>query len=258
MNMVRERVTEGVIEWRDQIRADPAARKAGSFLIGIGSTMGVVLGLLLISVNPSDLLADSASDTTATLNGMVIEALESDKEGGEPIGNATLTLFDMDGSVHRGPILSDSSGRFSFDEVKRDDMRLEVDMEGKISEYRLLVPGDSSQIVISMSQGNGSSDVIDLRGESHLDDSALLGTLIAFGTILAGLAGISASVSGYQGKAYRRTQLFAFIGLWSRGGVFIGPFMILLGMAIISSTRVQFEKKPDQVAEIAVDASQVG
>ena len=108
-----------------------------------------------------------------------------------------------------------------------------------------------------MSQGNGSSDVIDLRGESHLDDSALLGTLIAFGTILAGLAGISAAVSGYQGKAYRRTQVFAFIGLWSRGGVFIGPFMILLGMAIISSTR-QFEKKPDQVAKIAVDASQAG
>ena len=95
--MVRERVTEGVIEWRDQIRSDPAARKAGSFLIGIGSTMGVVLGLLLISVNPSDLLDDSASDRTATLNGMVIEALENDKEGGEPIGNATLTLFDMDG-----------------------------------------------------------------------------------------------------------------------------------------------------------------
>ena len=222
--MVRERLTEGVIEWRDQIRADPAARKAGSFLIGIGSTMGVVLGLLLISVNPSDLLEDSASDRTATLNGMVIEALESDKEGGEPIGNASLTLFDMDGSVHRGPILSDSSGRFSFNEVKRDDMRLEVEMEGKISEYRLLVPGDSSQIVISMSKGNG----------------------------------FSASVSGYQGKAYRRTQVFAFIGLWSRGGVFIGPFMILLGMAIISSTRIQFEKKPNQVAEIAADTSQVG
>ena len=100
-----------------------------------------------------------------------------------------------------------------------------------------------------MSQGNGSSDVIDLRGESHLDDAALLGTLIAFGTIFAGLAGISACVSGYQGKAYRRTQVFAFIGLWSRGGVFIGPFMILLGMAIISGTRVQFEKKPDQVAQ---------
>ena len=108
-----------------------------------------------------------------------------------------------------------------------------------------------------MSNGIGSSDLIDLRGESHLDDSALLGTLIAFGTILAGLAGISASVSGYQGKAYRRTQVLAFVGLWSRGGVFIGPFMILLGMAIISSTRIQFEKKPDQIAQIAVNPSQV-
>ena len=255
--MARERVADGIIEWRDQIRADPSARKAGSFLIGIGSTMGVVLGLLLISVNPSDLLDDSASDRTATLNGMVMEALESDKEGGEPIGNATLTLFDMDDSIHRGPIQSDSSGRFSFNEVERDDMRLEVVMEGKISEYRLLVPGDSSQIVISMSNGHGSSDLIDLRVESHLDESALLVTLIAFGTILAGLAGISASVSGYQGKAYRRTQVLAFVGLWSRGGVFIGPFMILLGMAIISSTRIQFEKKPDQIAQIAVNPSQV-
>ena len=128
------------------------------------------------------------------------------------------------------------------------ELRLEVDVQGRVSEHRLIVPGDSSQLVISMEKGQGEANVIDLRGDSHLDDSALLGTAIALGTMLTGLAGISASISAYQGKAYRRTQLFAFLGLWSRGGVFIGPLFILLGMAIITSTKSQFQKRPTHVA----------
>ena len=43
-------------------------------------------------------------------------------------------------------------------------------------------------------------------------------------------------------------EFFAFLGLWSRGGVFIGPLFILLGMAIITSTKSQFHKRPTRVA----------
>tara|TARA_B100000963_G_scaffold51202_3_gene39320 strand:+ start:1541 stop:2314 length:774 start_codon:yes stop_codon:yes gene_type:complete len=247
--MVREAMMGGAEEWRGQIRGDPAARKAGSFLIGIGSVLGVVLGLLLIAVDPSDLLeGPRASSNTADLDGMVIEALESETKGGEPLENASLMLTDLEGSLLAGPIFSNSAGRFSFDDVPRAEIRLEVEFEGYISEHRLLVPGDSSQIVISMVNGSGTTNVIDLRGESHLDDSALLGTLIALATIICGLAGVSASITAYQGKAYRRTQFFAFLALWSRGGVFIGPLLILIGMAIISATKLQFHSPIRRVA----------
>lgn len=249
--MVRDSMRDGAIEWRDQLRNDPSARKAGAFLIGLGSTLGVILGFLLIAVNPADLLdGQGNSSKTANVDGMIVEALESDTEGGEPIQNATLTLYTFDGDVLAGPILSNSAGRFSFEDVDRIEVRLEVDAQGRVSEHRLMVPGDSSQLVISMERGQGEAEVIDLRGDSHLDDSALLGTAIALGTILTGLAGISASISAYQGKAYRRTQLFAFLGLWSRGGVFVGPMLILLGMAIVTSTKSQFLGKPARVAII--------
>ena len=247
--MVRDALREGALEWRGQLRNDPSARKAGAFLIGIGSCLGVTLGFLLIAVNPTDLLdGQRTSANTADVNGMVMESLESETSGGEPIDNATLTLHTLEGDVLAGPIFSNSAGRFSFEDVSRVELRLEVDVQGRVSEHRLIVPGDSSQLVISMEKGQGEANVIDLRGDSHLDDSALLGTAIALGTMLTGLAGISASISAYQGKAYRRTQLFAFLGLWSRGGVFIGPLFILPGMAIITSTKSQFQKRPTHVA----------
>ena len=210
--MVRDALREGALEWRGQLRNDPSARKAGAFLIGIGSCLGVTLGFLLIAVNPTDLLdGQRTSANTADVDGMVIESLESETSGGEPIDNATLTLHTLEGDLLAGPIFSNSAGRFSFEDVSRMELRLEVDVQGRVSEHRLIVPGDSSQLVISMERGQGEANVIDLRGDSHLDDSALLGTAIALSTMLTGLAGISASISAYQGKACRRTQFFAFL-----------------------------------------------
>ena len=71
--MVRDSMRDGAIEWRDQLRNDPSARKAGAFLIGLGSTLGVILGFLLIAVNPADLLdGQGNSSKTANVDGMIV------------------------------------------------------------------------------------------------------------------------------------------------------------------------------------------
>ena len=102
--MVRDALREGALEWRGQLRNDPSARKAGAFLIGIGSCLGVTLGFLLIAVNPTDLLdGQRTSANTADVNGMVMESLESETSGGEPIDNATLTLHTLDCLLYTSP-----------------------------------------------------------------------------------------------------------------------------------------------------------
>ena len=74
----------------------------------------------MIAVNPTDLLdGQRTSANTADVDGMVIESLESETSGGEPIDNATLTLYTLEGDLLAGPIFSNSAGRFSFEGVSR-------------------------------------------------------------------------------------------------------------------------------------------
>ena len=135
MNMVRERVTGG----SSSGGTNRASRSKKGWIIldwnrlnhGRSSWFVIDFGKL----GPID---DSASDRTATLNGIVIEHWKAIR-GGEPMGNATLTLFDMDGRAQR-PHFFRLIWKVFIQGGGTDDMRLEVDMEGKISEYRLLVP----------------------------------------------------------------------------------------------------------------------
>ena len=43
-----------------------------------------------------------------------------------------------------------------------------------------------------------------------------------------------------KGLSYRRTWWLSFVGLWSRGMMFIGPLLILAGMGLTSLSRNQF------------------
>ncbi|HJN70093.1 MAG TPA: hypothetical protein QF525_01490, partial [Candidatus Thalassarchaeaceae archaeon] len=80
----------------------------------------------------------------------------------------------------------------------------------------------------------------DMRGYSHLKDSVLITTIVGTLTLLAGIAGLFGGVEAYNGKNHFRTQFLAYLGLWSQGLMFIGPFLILIGMALSYLTRDQF------------------
>ena len=124
-------------------------------------------------------------------------------------------------------------------DVPRRTASLMVEHPCNITVEIKLVPGDHAQISVTLTPGNGV-DKIDMSGESHLAESVLIGSMIAAMTLLAGLAGMVGGLEAYRGDRYRKTWWLAFFGLWSRGMLFIGPMLILIGMGMVSLSRDQF------------------
>ena len=104
----------------------------------------------------------------------------------------------------------------------------------------LLVTGDHSQIIITLESGDGFIGPLDMRGESNLADSVFVGFFVAAVTLLSGLAGIVGGLEAYNGNKYNRSWWLAFFGLFSRGMIFIGPLLILIGIGFMYLTRDQF------------------
>ena len=79
-----------------------------------------------------------------------------------------------------------------------------------------------------------------MRGESDLSESVFVGLFVAAVTLITGLAGIVGGLEVYNGDKYRRSWWLTFLGLFSRGMIFIGPLLILLGLGLMYMTRDQF------------------
>ena len=229
--------------WIFDLSTDSATRVAGSILIVIGSLLGVLFGILAISANPTEILSGSlqGDDNYADIAGIVNSALINNNTGGDPIEGVKIVLLNDDGTVTGRETFTDSSGRFTLRDVLRQSSIIYATHPDNISVRILLIPGDHAQIPITMTPGN--EEIIDERdwtGESHLSDAASLATIIAIFTLISGLAGIAGGIQVFAGKSYRKAWWLSFFGLWSRGGLFIGPLMILIGMGLSSLTKEQF------------------
>ena len=226
--------------WLHDLSIDPATRVAGGLMIFVGSLLGLLLGIALISANVGEILSGQldGSDGVADVNGTAITALQDSGTGGEPAEGVTVSLIDSDGLVV-GVDETDSGGRFSVKDVPRRTSTLLVEHPGNRTVEITLVPGDHGQISVTLTPGNGV-DKIDMSGESHLAESVLIGSMIAAMTLLAGLAGMVSGLEAYRGDRYRKTWWLAFFGLWSRGMIFIGPMLILIGIGMVNLTKDQF------------------
>ena len=209
-------------------------------MIFVGSLLGVLLGIALISTNVGEILAGQldGSDGLADVDGIVSTALEDSTTGGEPVEGVRVSIRDSN-ELEIGHDFTDSGGRFSIDDVPRRTSTLLVDNPGNRSVRIILVPGDHAQISVSLMRGDGV-DEYDMSGESHLSESVLIGSTIAALTLLAGLAGMVGGLEAYRGDRYQRTWWLSFVGLWSRGMLFVGPMFILLGMGMAHLARDQF------------------
>ncbi|HIL43482.1 MAG: hypothetical protein CXT65_01475 [Methanobacteriota archaeon] len=226
--------------WLHDLSVDSTTRLAGALMIFVGSLLGVLLGVALISTNVGEILAGQldGSDGLADVDGIVITALEDSTTGGEPVEGVRVSILDSD-ELEISHDFTDSGGRFSIDDVPRRTSTLLVDHPGNRTVRIILVPGDHAQISVSLMHGDGL-DEYDMSGESHLSESVLIGSTIAALTLLAGLAGMVGGLEAYRGDRYQRTWWLSFFGLWSRGMLFIGPMFILLGMGMAHLARDQF------------------
>lgn len=230
----------GLQLWLSDLSTDSATRNLGAVLIGIGGMLGFIIGIMLISGNVSDILSGQVEQSggTADVEGIVISELVSNSSGAEGISEIDVLLYDEDGIVI-GSDLTDSGGRFSIEDVPRRSVKLEVSHPGNITVQVLLIPGDHSQITITLREGDGIQ-VLDMEGESYLRESVLIATIFAIFTLLTGLAGIFGAIEARKGISYKKTWTLAFLGLWSGGLMFVGPLFTLSGMGLVGLSRRQF------------------
>ena len=225
----------------EDLSTESSTRVAGAFMIILGSLLGVWLGLLLIAANPGEVLSGSfdSNDRYSDVSGIVNSAISDDSTGGDPVEGVEIRLLNDDGSTTGRDTVTDFSGRFSFPDVQRVPSMIFVDHPGNVTTKVLIVPGDYAQISITLTPGDGE-EIIDMMGESHLGQSVIIATTIAFLTLFLGLAGISGGIEAYRGKSYSRSWWLSFFGLWSRGMIFVGPLLILIGMGLVTLSKEQF------------------
>ena len=225
--------------WLHDLSIDPATRVAGAILIILGSALGAMLGVLLMAADPADIMGQiGEGQSSDTVNGLVISSLDNNS-GGDPIEGVLVELLNEDRTTI-GSDITDSGGRFSIIDAPRQSSILYVQHAENNTVEILLVPGDHSQIVVTLEPGDGCIGPIDMRGDSNLADSVFVGFFIAAITLLTGLAGIVGGLEAYNGNKYNRSWWLTFFGLFSRGMIFIGPLLILIGLGLMYLTRDQF------------------
>lgn len=224
--------------WLYDLSIDPATRVAGAILIISGSALGAMLGVLLMAADPADIMGQiDDNQSSDDVNGLIISALDGNT-GGDPIEGVLVELLNEDRTLISSDI-SDSGGRFSINDVPRQSSILYVQHPDNKTVEILLIPGDHSQITVTLTPGDGLIED-DMRGTSYLAESVFVGFFVAVLTLIAGLSGIVGGLEAYNGNKYRRSWWLAFFGLFSRGMIFIGPLLILLGLGLMHLTRDQF------------------
>jgi hypothetical protein len=231
----------GLELWLSDIATDSATRNLGAVMIGIGGLLGMVIGIMLISGNVSDILSGQMEESggTADIDGIVISELVGNSSGGDGVEGVEVTLFDEE-ELEVGTYVTDSSGRFSISDVPRRTVLLEIEHPGNVTVRISLIPGDHSQISVTLIEGDGPPIQLDMTGESHLDESVLIATIFAVFALLTGLAGIAGALEANKGGSYRKTWWLSFLSLWSGGMIFVGPLFTLSGMGLVGLSRNQF------------------
>lgn len=212
-----------------------------AILVLVGSILGIVSGGILIQGNPDDLLNSTLFKEVETvdLTGQVLTV------DGVTLENATIELYEEDSVIVSKSTVSDENGYFQFYDVKPEIMEIRVVISGYQSVERTLRAENGLIAPFTMVEGNSSNiiqeNTVGSEGGWSLEAAVALSTFLGVLTIITGFVGIQASVEIRRGQKYRRTQYLAGIALFSRGLIWIGPILILAGMALNSLVKDQYE-----------------
>ncbi len=212
-------------------------------LIIVGSSIGAASGLLLISSDPRDLVSSSMflNNDDAEVHGLVLSELNTENStGGDGLDGVDVELIRLSDDHSEGRTETNSEGRFTISEVSRESMLLRVQMDGYVTIERILYPGEIPDLTLTLVEGEGV-DSTDLRKPSNLTGAVQLSTAIAFITLISAAIGVVGGFEARRHQKYRRTQWICGLGLFSRGGIFFGPLLILLGMALLMLAKNQFD-----------------
>ena len=212
-------------------------------LIVVGSLLGLWFGVLLFAADPQDVLENPLflDDSTATVNGQIITAADVENQtGGEPVEGLQILLLNIEDQPTSHNAYTNRDGRFTIENVPQQSFILKVSHEGNKTLRITFNPGDQADLSLTLTPGEGIIEE-DIRQETDLDSPVLLASIVASLTIVSALLGIMGAFESRRSMYYRRTQYLCGLALFSRGGVFIGPMLILAGMALLSATKNRFE-----------------
>ena len=152
----------GLELWLSDLSTDSATRNLGALLLGIGGSLGIIIGIMLISGNVSDILSGQMEESggTADIEGIVISELVGNSSGGNGVGVEVRCSMRK---LVAGSDSTDSGGRFSISDVPRRSVLLEIEHHD-VTVQVSLVPGDHSRISITL-VGDGIKK-IDMVGEA--------------------------------------------------------------------------------------------
>ena len=216
-------------------------RMVVAILILIGSILGIISGGILLQGNPDELLNSSLFNEVETvdLTGQILTV------DGVTLQNASVELFEEDSIRVSQSTVSDENGYFQFNNVKPEVMKIMVVIDGYVSVERIFLAENGLVKPFTMEEGDSSTinqePYVGNKGGWSLEAAVALSTFLGVLTIITGFVGIQASVEARRGNKYRRTQYLAGVGLFSRGLIWIGPILILAGMALNSLVKDQYE-----------------
>ncbi len=216
-------------------------RMVVAILILIGSILGIISGGILLQGNPDELLNSSLFNEVETvdLTGQILTV------DGVTLQNASVELFEEDSIRVLQSTVSDENGYFQFNNVKPEVMKIMVVIDGYVSVERIFLAENGLVKPFTMEEGDSSTinqePYVGNKGGWSLEAAVALSTFLGVLTIITGFVGIQASVEARRGNKYRRTQYLAGVGLFSRGLIWIGPILILAGMALNSLVKDQYE-----------------
>lgn len=242
-NKIVERIEDFVIKPMIDLDYDEKSklRLTAAILILIGSILGVISGGMLLQGNPEDLLNSSifkdAESVDLTGNVLDIE--------GVALNNTSIQLIEYDSGRVLQTTSTNERGYFQFGNVIPEKSILRLTKDGYFGIERTFIAEDGLMSPFTMEEGDSTVyktfDETTDEGGWSLENAVALSTFVSLITIGAGFLGIQASVEARRAKKYRRTQYFAGFSLFSRGFILIGPVLILIGMALLSLTKTQFE-----------------
>ncbi|MBT4919800.1 MAG: carboxypeptidase regulatory-like domain-containing protein [Euryarchaeota archaeon] len=216
-------------------------RMIAAIAILIGSILGIISGGILLQGNPDDLLNSSLFNEAETvdLTGQVLT------DDGVAINNATIQLYEDNSNSVIQTVITNDNGYFQLEDVKPETMVIRVVKEDFSSLERTFIAEDGLMSPFTMKSGESSTiiqeDFVGSEGGWTLEAAVALSTFLGVMTIITGFVGIQASVETRRASRYRRTQYLAGISLFSRGLIWIGPILILAGMALNSLVKDQYE-----------------
>jgi hypothetical protein len=214
-------------------------RRLAATMVLIGSLMGILSGILILQGNPSDLLESNLFDTTDVLD---IHGMVLDSEG-DPIGNVSIELIDPDDNVVLMSNTTDQNGRYSLEGAAVKYSILKFTLDDHITVLRYFTPEPIGITPVTMLEGEGER-IEHERSKTEgwsMQNAVALSSTIGLLTIATALVGVHASFEIKKAKRYRRTQMFCWIALFSRGLIIFGPSLILLAMILTMLDREDFE-----------------